>query len=322
MSYLVTGGSGCVGSYVIRDLLASGQQVVNYDLAPDDGIALQVIPPEDWAQVEQVRGDITDLAHLCRTIRAQGVKTIIHLASLQIPASNANPPKAVQVVLGGLVNVLEAARIFDLKSVVWASSVAVFGPPDEYGHRPVRNDDHHRPGSVYGACKSAGEFLLTYYREQYGVRGIGLRYTAIYGVGRDRGLSSFTTEMIRRAAAGEPYQVPFSDDLIDWQYVEDVSRLTVRAAEVGHTKTAIFNTQGDVRPVQSGVDYLRQMVPTARLELLPGKFGIAWEYDSTLLEKELGFRPEYSMERGIHKTLNLYLEQLGKAPVPLPAEGA
>jgi nucleoside-diphosphate-sugar epimerase len=306
MTYLITGGSGCVGSYVIRDLLARGKKVVNYDFSQGQHILRQVVPPETLSDLVSVAGDVTDLPHLARTVKEHKVEAIVHLASLQIPASNANPPLAERINVGGLINVLEAARLLGVGKVVWSSSIAVFGTPEEYGNRPVPNDAHHRPQSVYGACKSLGEYLLNYYHDTYGLDAVGLRYTAVYGVGREAGRTSFTTEMIRKAAELAPYQVPFGDDKIDWQYVEDVSRVTLRALEVGSTKTRIFNTRGDVRGVADGVAYLKRLEPRADLTLLPGTFGIAWEYDSEPARAELGFEPEFSMERGIEKTLGYY----------------
>ena len=306
MTYLITGGSGCVGSYVIRDLLARGKKVVNYDFSQGQHILRQVVPREALSDIVSVTGDVTDLPHLARTVKEHEVEAIIHLASLQIPASNANPPLAERINVGGLLNVLEAARLLGVGKVVWSSSIAVFGTPEEYDNRPVPNDAHHRPQSVYGACKSLGEYLLNYYHDTYGLDAVGLRYTAVYGVGREAGRTSFTTEMIRKAAELAPYQVPFGDDKIDWQYVEDVSRVTVRALEVGPTKTRIFNTRGDVRSVADGVAYLKRLEPRAELTLLPGTFGIAWEYDSEPAKAELGFEPEFPMERGIEKTLGYY----------------
>lgn len=311
MSYLITGGSGCIGSYLIRDLLARGEKVVNYDLDQRRQILRQVVPEEALAELVTVAGDVTDLPHLARAVREHKVDSLIHLASLQIPASNANPPLAERINVGGLLNVLETARLLGVRKVVWSSSVAVFGPPEEYGGRPVGNEAHHRPQSVYGACKSLGEYLLNYYHDAYGLDAVGLRYTAVYGVGREAGRTSFTTEMIRRAAELTPYEVPFGDDRIDWQYVEDVSRVTLRALDAGRTKTRVFNTRGDVRGVAEGVACLRRLEPRAELTLLPGTFGIAWEYDSEPARAELGFEPEFSMEQGIEKTLSYYRSRAG-----------
>jgi UDP-glucose 4-epimerase len=311
MTYLITGGSGCIGSYVIRDLLARGDKIVNYDFDTNQAVLRQIVPPDQLREVITVQGDITDPFHLGRTAKEQGVQRIIHLASLQIPASNANPPLALRVVAGGLVNVLEVARLLGIDSVVWASSIAVFGPPEEYGSAPVPNNAHHRPQSVYGACKSLGEYFLEYYHKEYRVNALGFRFTAVYGVGRERGRSSFSTEMIRKAAAHEPFAVPFGDDTLDWQYVEDVSRLIITAAQSRNLATRVFNTRGDLRPVREGVDFLRTLAPHAKLTVVPGRFGIAWECDTAPLETELGFRPEFSMEQGILKTFNLYRQNAG-----------
>jgi UDP-glucose 4-epimerase len=318
MAYLVTGGSGCIGAYVIRDLLRQGKRVVNLDADASGGVLGQVLAPDTRATVTTIRGDIRDAYQVNRVLKEQGIDRVIHLASLQIPASHADPASAVAINVGGLLNILEAARVFPLASIVWASSVAVYGPPADYPPGPVANASHHRPGSVYGATKSLGEFLLDFYHREYGIPGVGFRFTAVYGVGRDRGRSSFTTEMIKKAVAGEAYEVPFGDDILDWQYVEDVSRLIVTASEAGPCKTRVFNTRGDYRPVKDGVDYLRRLVPDARLSIAPGAFGITWNYDTEPLERELGFVPEYSMEDGIHRTLNLYRAAAGKPPVPKP----
>jgi len=306
MGYLITGGSGCVGSYVIRDLLTRGERVINYDFNPQQDILRQVVAPEGLSELVSVTGDVTDLSDLARTIKDHKVDVVLHLASLQIPASNANPPLAARINVGGLINVLEAARILDVRKVVWSSSIAVFGPAEEYGNRPIANDAHHRPQSVYGACKALGEYLLKYYFDTYGLDVVGLRYTAIYGVGREVGRTSFTTEMIRKTAQNVPYEVPFGDDEIDWQYVEDVSRVTIRALDVKRTKTRVFNTQGDVRSVAEGVAFLKRLEPKADLTLLPGKLGLAWEYDSEPAKRELGFEPEFAMERGVEKTFDSY----------------
>jgi nucleoside-diphosphate-sugar epimerase len=279
MACLITGGSGCVGSYLIRDLLNRGAKVINYDFSPNNRILQQVIEPSALAELVSITGDVTDLPHLSRTIVDHNVDVIIHLASWQIPASNANPYMAERINIGGLLNVLEAARIHGIRKVIWSSSIAVFGTAAEYGNKPVPNNAHHRPQSVYGACKSFGEYILGYYADTYDMNVTGLRYTAIYGVGRELGRTSFTTEMIRKAAALEPYVIPFGDDSIDWQYVEDVSKVTLRVLDVERTTTRVFNTRGDVRRVVDGVDFLRKLEPRVELSITPGTFGIAWEYE-------------------------------------------
>jgi len=311
VAYLVTGGTGFIGAYTIRDLLGKGEKVVSFDASPDLGIMMDAIGCGEIDRIVRVIGDILDLPLLLNTIKQYDVQKIVHMASLQIPASDANPYLALKINSEGTVNIFEACRIMDIKRLVWASSIAVFGPPDLYGNKPVRNDAPHHPTSVYGACKSLNEFMARFYFDKYRVDSIGLRFTAVYGIGRIRGKSSFTTKMIEMAAKGQPYVVPFGDDLVDWQYIEDVSRLVIEASELPRpTRTRVFNTQGDVRPVIEGVNYLKKIAPKATLEVEKGKFGISWEYDTTPLKEEIRIEPRYSMETGIKKTYEAFLRKL------------
>ena len=311
MAYLITGGMGCIGSYVIRDLLNTGEKLVVYDAAYDLTIPKLVLTPEQIEQFTFVQGDITDLPHIFRTIQEHQIDRIIHLASWQVPACNANPPQALKVVCEGTINMFEAARMFDLKRVVWASSVAVFGSPEDYNHQQIENDAPHYPKFIYGACKSLNERYASYYFDNYGVDTIGLRFTAVYGVGRTRGVTSFTTKMIENVALGRPCVVPFGDDAMDWQYVEDVSKSIVMSCTCPPTKTRAFNVKGGIRPVKEGAAYLKKLVPDAEITLEPGVFGISWDYDATPVAEEIGFTPAYTMEQGILRTFNRFRELAG-----------
>jgi nucleoside-diphosphate-sugar epimerase len=311
MTYLITGGFGCIGTYVIRDLLNAGEKIVVYDFAHDLTIPKLVLTPEQCEGFTFVQGDITDLPHVLRTVKEHDIDRIIHLASWQVPACQANPPQALKVVCEGTINMFEAARIFELKRIVWASSVAVFGAPEDYNHQQIANDAPHFPKFIYGACKSLNERYAEHYFNEYGVDSIGLRFTAVYGVGRTRGMSSFSTKMIENVALGQPAVVPFGDDAVDWQYVEDVSRSIVMSCTCPPTKTRVFSVKGGIRAVKEGADYLKQIVPDAQITLEPGIFGISWDYDATPIAGEIGFTPAYTMERGIFKTLNRFRELAG-----------
>ena len=315
MAYLVTGGMGCIGSYVIRDLLNAGEDTVVYDFIHDLTIPKLVLTEEQLEQFTFVQGDITDLAHILRTVKAYDIDRIIHLASWQVPACNANPPQALNIVCEGTINMFEAARLFDIKRVVWASSVAVFGSPEDYNHQQIANDAPHYPKFIYGACKSLNERYATHYFDAYGVDTVGLRFTAVYGVGRTRGMSSFTTQMIEAVALGRPYVSPFGDDAVDWQYVEDVSRSILMSCTCPTTESRVFNVKGGIRPVADGVAYLKELVPDAQITLEPGVFGISWDYDAKPIAEEVGFTSAYTMEQGILKTLNRFRELAGLAPI-------
>ena len=313
MTYLVTGGFGCIGSYVIRDLLEAGEQVIVYDLAYDLTIPEMVLNEDQINQITFVGGDIVDLPNILQTIKKNDIDRIIHLASWQVPACQANPPLALKIVSEGTVNIFEAARVFGIERTVWASTVGVFGSPDDYNHQQVKNDSPHFPKFIYGACKSLNERYAEHYFDEYGLDTIGLRFTAVYGVGRTRGMTSFTTKMIEAVALGKTYEVPFGDDAVDWQYVEDVSRSIIMSADCPATKTRAFNVRGGIRGVKEGFDYLKAIDPEASISLDPGIFGISWDYDASAIAEEIGFVQDYTMERGIDKTLDRFrkLQQKG-----------
>jgi nucleoside-diphosphate-sugar epimerase len=314
VTYLITGGCGFIGSYVARDLLEQGTKVIVYDFKIDQGVINQVISEEKLKDVVLIQGEITDLIHLISVVKSHKVSRIIHLASPLPPLTEENPPLAFDLMCKGTLNVLETARILDIEKVVWASSIAVYGPP-EYHHGRIMNDSPQvptHPSYIYGACKSFNEYLASLYADKYGVDTIGLRYTLVYGPGKMRFTKrTFATEMIQKVALGEPYEVPFGDATIDWQYIEDVSMVTVVASQAKRTRTRVFNTRGDLRPVKEAVDYLRSLAPGVKLTIQPGVFDMPVDFDTTVLEKEVGFKPKYSMEKGILKTLNTFRRQAG-----------
>lgn len=315
MNFLVTGGLGFIGSYVCKALLDKGHSVVAFDLLVETNVAETIFTPADMDRIEVVPGDITDPLQVMGAINRYNVDHVVHLASLLIPASNANPNSAVKINCGGLVNILEAARLLGIGRVVWASSVAVFGSPDEYPEEFIPNEAPHRPKSVYGACKSLCENLAFHYFDHFQVDSIGLRFTAVYGPGRIRGASAFATELIEKPALGMASKVPHGDDVIDWQYVKDIADMTVLATEVPTTGTRVFNTRSDIRSVREAADFVRQLFPGVRIQLQPGTFGIAWKLDDRGLKEEIGFEPKYSMEEGIRETAQAARVKAGLEPI-------
>ena len=313
MSVLVTGGTGFIGAYVVRRLINEGRQVVTLDNVPSNVIH-SVLTPEEISQVSFVTGDVSSLRDVAHAIREHGVARVVHLASLLHPASNENPPLAVRVNIQGQVAVLEAARLFDLKKVVWASSVVVFGSRSSHTQRVLPNDAPHHPVNLYGATKSFDEFLTQLYIDEWNVDAVGLRFTVVYGPGRVRGASAFVNELVK-PALGEPASVPFGDDVVDWQYVEDIAELLVKCIDLPKTRTPVFNTRFDVRSLREAGAYVASLIPSADITYEPGEFGIAWELDDSVLQEEIGFEPKFSMERGLRKVMEHARREAGLPPL-------
>lgn len=302
MPYLITGGTGFIGSYVAAELLNRGEEVVAYDFMTSN-VMQNVLSPEQIARIEIVNGPITDLARICRLVKRRKIDRIIHLASLLHPYSNENPDEAVQVNIVGQTTILEAMRIMEVRKLVWASSCVVYGNQSSHAVPVLPNNEFHAPVSVYGATKSFCEFLTEHYTKTWDLDTIGLRFTLVYGPGRVRGATAFINALTE-PALGHKALVPFGDDVVDWQYAEDIARLCARCAEVGPTETKIFNTRFDVRGIREAGEFVKSLIPEAEIEYQPGVFGLAWQLDDSALQKEVGFAPSIRMEEGMKRLLN------------------
>ena len=313
MNYLITGGTGFIGSYVARDLVREGEQVIIYDAFPNERSLNAAMNEEERGKLTMIQGDVLDLPHFLRTIKEYSVTVIIHMAYLIARASTLNPPLAIRVNCEGTNNVFEAIRLSDLRiRLVMASTVAVLGHPDKHKQEYVPHDAPHYPFNVYGACKSFDEHIAEYYFQQYGMDYIALRLAFVYGAGMLGGVAATVTkELIENPAMGKPGNVPFGDDTLPWSYVEDVARVTLIAAKAPQTKTRVFNVSGDPRPVREVADYVRKLFHDANLTLQPGHLGLCSKFETSNLEKEIGFKPKFSIEQGAKRVMNVVRQQQG-----------
>ena len=318
MAYLVTGGTGLIGSRIVRDLVRDGEDVVAYDWLPTMASLERILTEDEvGGKVRIIQGDVTDMRHLSRIIEENNVETVIHTASLLTVESNADPMMAVKVNCEGTVCVFEVAKTLGLKKVVWSSSNSAFGPPDRYHEEYISNDAPHYPQDVYGATKSFNEAVADYYSNHYGVDITGVRYMYVYGGGQQRGFfGPIVRELILNPALGRPGKVPYGDAVISCSYVDDPARATVMASKVPRTKTGSFSTMGDVRSVEEVARYVRKIVPGADITVLPGSIGSSpVKFDTRPIEDEIGYFPQWSMERGVRETINTVRTEHGLSPI-------
>src|SRR5437763_714880 len=134
MRVLITGGYGFIGAWIARTLLARGDDVFVYDLKEDPRRFRLILSEAEVAKCRFVPGDVTDLAALAAALRTHGITHVIHLAGLQVPTCRADPMLGAKVNVLGTLAVFEAVRLSQgqVQRLVYASSAAVFGPPDRY----------------------------------------------------------------------------------------------------------------------------------------------------------------------------------------------
>src|SRR5918999_5034338 len=147
--FLVTGALGCIGAWILRQLVREGIPAAGFDLGDDTRRLELFLEPDELTQVELVRGDITDLAAVERALDEHEATHVIPLAAMLLPAAQADPPRGATVNVVGTVNVFEAAKRSErVRGLSYASSAAVYGgggghPPP--GPPPAPQNPHRRP---------------------------------------------------------------------------------------------------------------------------------------------------------------------------------
>src|SRR5579862_2956410 len=121
--FFVTGVLGCIGAWAAALLVRDGATVVGYDLGEDRHRLELIASPEEIAEIAFVRGDVTDLGQLERTLAEYEITHVVHLAALQVPFVKTNPPLGAAVNVIGTVNVFEAAHRLGLQTpIAYAST--------------------------------------------------------------------------------------------------------------------------------------------------------------------------------------------------------
>ena len=315
MRYVVTGGTGFVGAHVVRDLVKAGHDITIFDLSPNLEFLEDVLgePPRE---LRIVPGDVRDLLLLLRTFREAKAERVVHLASTLGAGSELNPLRTVQVNLEGTIHAFESALAVGAEKVVWASSIAVFGPTGLRAEESIANDAYHAPVRLYGACKTFLEQLALNYRRERELDAVGLRFSIVYGYGKaltmDRGSrSAHLTELIEKPALGEPAAVPHGDDVQNLLYVEDAARAVVLASQALGTASPGLNVGGEDVLLRDAAAIVQELLPDAQIEVLPGVRDGSAGYELETTAKEIGYEPAFSLREGLRRNINALRAKAG-----------
>lgn len=307
---IITGGAGFIGAYACRRLAQARHRVIAYD-AVVDGNVLDMLPwPEGLPKPLKCKGDLQDIDGLERLIERESPQSIVHLASPLVEDVEKDPRLGLRQIVDGTCAIFDAAQRAKVSKVVWASSLAVFGRHNGDALEPMPNDQLHRPTSLYGAAKSLCEMASQRYRSR-GLETIGLRFTFVYGAGRLRGRASYPSHLIRSAAERQSVRVPFGDQTLNWQYVEDLADLVERLlAHESPSNSPAYNVNGDPRTLADAGAAIEAVLPglieQTDAGVDPNYRTTPMALDDSQLRSEFGWKPAHDMKAGVAATISTY----------------
>ena len=322
MKVLIT-GAGLVGCHAAQKLLEAGDEPVLYEKTPRVDYVESLVAPD---QVKLVVGDVLDLTKLIRVIEEEEADSIVHTAFMLTGSSKEKPHAAISVNVNGTSNVLEAARLTGIKRVVFCSSSSVYTRASIKGiDRPYTEDMmfrsvSQRPTTIYAATKLACEYLGLVYNDRYGLDFVALRIAGIFGPFKGpKGSGGLNTVLIREivdaALSLKPITLsrpPGWPAPREFVYAKDVADAILRACYAEDLKTKVYNVgMGTFYDFPDVVRIANEVFPGANVEVRPDGNNTAlpddegWYYklfqpfDMTLAEGELGFTPQYHMDRAL-----------------------
>ena len=307
--YLVTGALGCIGSWVVRNLIRVGIPTTVFDLSNDARRMKLIMSDDELAQVRFITGDITDLKTVENAFAQSQATQVVHLAGLQVPFCKANPPLGARVNVVGTINIFEAAKRVGLTRVVYASSAAVYGPDNEYPNAPVAHNAPLRPMTHYGVFKQANEGNARVYWHNDGISSIGLRPYVVYGPGRDQGLTSDPTKAMLAATRGEPYHISYGGRC-EMQYADDVAKIFIQATTAPFEGADVFNLHGSVVDMQTVVNAIAAAAPGSDITFENKPLGFPPAMDGSPLEAALGPLPNTPLADGVSATVAMFKQAI------------
>jgi nucleoside-diphosphate-sugar epimerase len=265
---LITGGTGFLGSYLAKILMAHHERPVLFDVAPV-GKTLQ----GDAERYDYVRGSLSNLSLLVNALRNYRIERIFHLGGMLSVPSEHDPWSAFEVNVAGTFKVLEAARLENVRQVIYSSTIAVYSkdiPTDI-----ITDVTLQRPTTMYGGTKVFGELMGRFYARKFGLDFRAVRLPSVVGPGaKTAHMSIYNAWAIEEPLKGNPYELRVMPETrCPTIYFKDSARAIwlLSEAEASKVPTAVYNIAGITPPysAQELVGLVRDRIPGACLTFNP-----------------------------------------------------
>ena len=316
MATLVTGGTGFVGSNIVKALAQRGHDVVCLDLVAPDALVRKFVEP--WAdQVTFVQGDILSKRDLERATSSHEVTKIVHAAVFtgQRPDIEKHQSRSiVDINVVGTANLLDLAAGLPLDRFLYVSTRAVYGEDHNSGE-VLQEDGPLLPRSLYATTKYFSELVTRRYGELHGFPSVSVRLSSPYGpmerVTGHRAGMSLLYEWTGSAVRGEPIRVGDRTLGRDYTYVADTAAGVCTVLDAPALSHDVYNiSAGRWITLEEIIRALQEARPALRVvddaapesgSALPGAERRV--LDTSRLQGELGFTAGFDVKAGIRDYL-------------------
>jgi nucleoside-diphosphate-sugar epimerase len=306
MKVLVTGGYGLIGHNVVVRLKQLGHQTdivdnkTNYGIIPQSEIDYLMAQRAEKLNYQlHYNTDIANTDAIDYVVKTTQPEVIVHMASFpRQKVVNANPAIGADVMMRGLINLLESAKAHGVLRFVYISSSMVYGDFTDN----VTEDAVCRPQGQYGIMKLAGEWLVKDYARRTGMEYVIIRPSAVYGPldVEDRVVAKFMLTAMR----GQTLKVNGASETLDFTYVDDAADGIVAAAlEVGAANNTYNITKSHSVSLLQAAQMVVDIVGNGSIEVrnkdadFPSRGALNIDRARTIL----GFDPKVDVREGFEK---------------------
>ncbi|MDD5193315.1 MAG: GDP-mannose 4,6-dehydratase [Candidatus Nanoarchaeia archaeon] len=320
MKIMITGGAGFIGSNLAKELAEEGHEVIVIDDFSYGSMLNLDNNGESRVEIHNISICDEKILEIMK-----GVDYVYHFAAIScLPICLSQPAYTTNVNVAGTLNILEAARLNNIKRVIFASSSAVYENNEKF---PLKEEDDVNPFSIYGVQKYSGELFCKAYRKLYGMDIVILRFFNVYGPNQDYTrqkppvMSSFIRELIKGKG---PIIYGTGEQKRDFIFIGDVTALNKKLIEKESAKNETFNVGSGKtysvneiytaieRILKTGIKPLRREASelyegiknietgmSIKKEMIAKENNKFTEADTSKAKRLLGWEPKMDLEKGI-----------------------
>ena len=295
---LVIGAAGQIGSELVPflrnkygndNVIATGRKTPLPDVIKKSGPVIYL--------------DALERDTLSKVFYEYEIDTIYHMASILSATGEKMPQTAWDINMNGLINVLETSRMYNIKNVIWPSSIAAFGPTTPRDNTP--NITVLQPTTMYGITKVAGELLAEYYYKKYGLDIRSIRLPGIISSETlpGGGTTDYAVEIFYEAIKKKEYTCFLKEEtVLPMMYMPDCLKCMVDLLEADDSKLKrrVYNVTGMSFSAGEIASEIKKHIPEFQIDYEPDfrqEIADSWpkSIDDSLAREEWNWNPSYDL---------------------------